>query len=321
MANPERAHGCDGGPAEALTTVAPAAPGAPRPLLVVHNPVAGRRRRRFLARVEAVLAAAGVATRIAATGARGDAERLVRAAVAAGEAAVAVAGGDGTINEAINGLAGSATALAVIPLGTANVFAGELDLPVTPGALAAAAAGSAVRAIHLGEISLGGGAARRFAIMAGVGFDAHVVANLSLGLKRATGKFAYAWQTLVEWLRLRPRRYRVIADGVALDCASAIVAKGHFYAGRFVAAPEASLGRASFELVLFEHGGRIAVLRYALALALGRLARARGVRILRARTIDIDGARGEPVHADGDIVGTLPARFAIAAARLTVRVP
>jgi len=291
------------------------------PLRIIHNPTAGRRRLRLLEAVKAALTRAGVTARVSPTGARGDAERLARAAAAAGEPAVAVAGGDGTINEAINGLAGGRTALAVIPLGTANVFAAELDLPHSPSDIAMLAARATRRSIHLGTIVLAGGISRRFSIMAGVGFDAHVVANLNLRLKRATGKFAYVWQTLVEWARLSPRRFRVTADGAVCDCASTIVAKGHFYAGRYVAAPEASPDRDSFELVLFERGGRWAVLRYALALGLGRLAKARGVRIVRARDILIEGPDGEPVHADGDIVGTLPARFTIAPDKLCVLAP
>lgn len=285
-------------------------------LLIIHNPTAGRRRGRLFARVTAALSGAGVRFRTVATAARGDATRIARTARAG---TVAVAGGDGTLNEAINGLAGAPVRLALIPLGTANVLAAELGLPDEPAAIARIVAGGAARAIHFGEAALGG-ATRRFAMMAGVGFDAHVVANLSPRLKRALGKFAYGWQILVEWLRFRPRRYRVVADGVAHDCASAIVAKGRFYAGRYVAAPAASLDRDSFELVLFETSGRLAVLRYTLALGLGRLARARGVRILRAREIAIDGDPHEPVHADGDVIGTLPARFTIAKERLSVSV-
>jgi YegS/Rv2252/BmrU family lipid kinase len=291
-------------------------------LLVIYNPIAGRRRGGLLARVSAALAAAGVRVTTAATAARGDAARLARAARHAGT--VAVAGGDGTINEAINGLAGGAARLALIPLGTANVLAAELGLPGDAEALAQIAAGNTVRAIHLGEARVAGGAAqsavRRFSMMAGVGFDAHVVAHVPLGLKRTTGKLAYGWQTLVEWARFRARRYRVTADGVSYDCASAIVAKGHYYAGRYVAAPDASLDRASFELVLFERSGRLAVLRYALALGLGRLHRAKGVRILRVREISIDGEPEEPVHADGDVIGALPVRFTIAKERLSVLV-
>src|SRR5689334_18786729 len=92
-----------------------------RPLLVIYNPIAGRRRGGLLARVSTALAAAGVRVTTAATGARGDAARLARAARDGGT--VAVAGGDGTINEAINGLAGGSARLALIPLGTANVLA------------------------------------------------------------------------------------------------------------------------------------------------------------------------------------------------------
>ena len=157
-------------------------------------------------------------------------------------------------------------------------------------------------------------------MMAGVGFDAHVVAHVPPGLRRVAGKWAYGWQMAVELLRLRPRRYRITADGAAYDCASAIVAKGRFYAGRYVAAPAASLDLASFELVLFEHGGRFAVLRCAVALGLGRLHKARGVRILRACKIAIDGNADEPVHADGDVIGTMPVRFTIAEERLAVLV-
>lgn len=288
-----------------------------RSLLVIYNPIAGRRRGGLLARVSAALAAADIEVRTAATGARGDAARLARAARDSGT--IAVAGGDGTINEAINGIAGGSARLALIPLGTANVLAAELGLPGDAEALARIAAGDTIRAIHLGEAEIGG-AVRRFSMMAGVGFDAHVVANVPLGLKRAAGKLAYGWQTFVEWLHLRPRRYRVVADGAAYECASAILAKGRFYAGRYVAAPDASLGRASFELVLFERGGRWAVLRYALALAQGRLHRARGVRILRAGDIAISGEAREPVHADGDLIGTLPVRFTIANERLNVLV-
>jgi diacylglycerol kinase family enzyme len=202
------------------------------------------------------------------------------------------------------------------------VLAGEIGRGTAPEAVARAAVSGTPRRICLGEAATRAGT-RRFAMMAGVGFDAHVVANLSLPLKRKAGKLAYGWQMLVEWARLPPRRYGVTADGARFDCASAIVANGRRYGGRYVAAPDASLDRDSFELVLFERGGRWAVLRYAVALGLGRLHTAKGVRILTAREISIegddDGSDGaEPVHADGDIIGTLPARFTIAPARLAV---
>src|SRR5688572_25104491 len=112
----------------ALEASDPAATGAAAPaLLIIYHPIAGRRRGGLLPRVTAALTAAGVRFDTAATAARGDAALIARRARGVGT--IAVAGGDGTINEAINGLAGARARLALIPLGTANVFAAELGLP------------------------------------------------------------------------------------------------------------------------------------------------------------------------------------------------
>src|SRR5262249_45756430 len=153
-----------------------------------HNPTAGNRGGHLLARVTAALATAGMRVATAPTAAKGDAARIARGA---GAATIVVAGGDGTINEAINGMRAGAR-LARIPAGTANVLAAELGLPGDAAALARIAAGETVRRIHLGAATLSGGT-RRFAMMAGVGFDAHVVAHVPLRVKRAAGKLAYGW--------------------------------------------------------------------------------------------------------------------------------
>lgn len=292
-----------------------------RSFIIIHNPQAGRRRTRFFARIVNALKRPGVSFRIEATRGRGDATRLAQQAATDGVPVVVVAGGDGTINEAINGLTGSRAALALIPLGTANVLAAELGLPESAHALADVATGTSLRPLCLGEIAGPSGPPRRFAMMAGIGFDAHIVANLSPPLKRAAGKLAYVWQALVEWLRLRPRHYRVSADGAPFECGSLIVAKGRHYAGRFVVAPAAAVDRDSFEVILFEPLTRWNILRHALALGLGRLPQSRGVRIVRARTVTVEGDRDEPIHADGELVGTLPVRVTIARERLQVLAP
>ncbi|RDD62225.1 diacylglycerol/lipid kinase family protein [Ferruginivarius sediminum] len=103
---------------------------------VIHNPVAGWRRRRYLRRVIDALRERGCEVRLRRTTAPGDAHAF--AAEAEGCDVLAVAGGDGTVNEALNGLAGRHVPLSVIPLGTANVLAHELGLPRRPVALARA---------------------------------------------------------------------------------------------------------------------------------------------------------------------------------------
>ncbi len=273
-------------------------------LLVVYNPIAGRRRKRFLSRVIEAMEARAARVRLEPTKARGDAEALARAAATEGVARLVVAGGDGTINEALNGLAGTAVPLALVPLGTANVLAAELGLGRSARAVAAAALDGPLRRVALGSVN-----GRRFSMMAGVGFDAHVVAGVSTRLKRVLGKGAYAIETLRRLATLPPRLYDVRVDGVAHRAASVLVCNGRHYAGRFVAAPDARLDRPDFEVVLFLDPGPQATLSYMAALAAGTLHRHPRAKIVRATRVEIDGPAGEPVQGDGDILAQLPARF------------
>jgi diacylglycerol kinase (ATP) len=273
-------------------------------LLVIYNPIAGRRRRRFLSRVLEALERRGLSVRLEPTKKRGDAEALARGARDSGADRLVVAGGDGTINEALNGLEGPTPPLAIVPLGTANVLAHELGLGRRAASVAAAIAEGRPRDVTLGLVN-----GRRFSMMAGVGFDAHVVRDVDSKLKRAIGKGAYALETLRQLLVFAPRFYDVTIDGAAHRAASVIVCNGHYYGGKFVAAPAARLDAPDFQVVLFGRAGRWATLRYAAALALGRLSKLPDVTILSARTVEIAGPTGEPVQADGDIVAHLPARF------------
>lgn len=273
-------------------------------LLVIYNPIAGRRRRRFLSRVLEALERRGLSVRLEPTKKRGDAEALARGARDSGADRLVVAGGDGTINEALNGLEGPTPPLAIVPLGTANVLAHELGLGRRAASVAAAIAEGRPRDVTLGLVN-----GRRFSMMAGVGFDAHVVRDVDSKLKRAIGKGAYALETLRQLLVFAPRFYDVTIDGAAHRAASVIVCNGHYYGGKFVAAPAARLDAPDFQVVLFGRAGRWATLRYAAALALGRLSKLQDVTILPARTVEIAGPTGEPVQADGDIVAHLPARF------------
>lgn len=296
-----------------------------RSALVIFNPTAGRRRRRRLQRALDRLAACGVTVTVRETTAAGDAQAF--AATAEGYDLVAVAGGDGTINEAANGLAARAAqggpgdavpALAIIPLGTANVLAAELGYPdMTPETAAAALAHGVARPACAGIAN-----GRLFCQMAGVGFDAHVVAGVDVAFKRRVGKLAYVVETLRQIRRYRPRRYAVDIDGVRHIAASAVIANGHFYAGRYSCAPDASIDAPRLDVCLFGRTGRWHVIRYAVGLVTGRLHRFADVEIVAAQHVRIaalDANGGpEPVQGDGDIVTHLPVDISIAPARLGV---
>lgn len=285
-------------------------------LVVIHNPTAGRRRRRMFDAVLARLQALGHEPAVRATTAQGDATHLARQAASEGIGRLVVAGGDGTINEAINGLVDSAVALAIVPLGTANVLAAEIGLSNDPEAIARTIAAGKVQSVCVGRAN-----DRRFALMLGIGFDAEVVAGIRPSLKRRFGKAAYGIEAVRALLRSAPRSYEVEIDGVAHRAASVIVAKGHFYGGRFVVAPEARLGDPSLWVALFDRCDGLAIARYAAALGLGRLARARGVRLIAARRVRIDGPAGEPFQGDGDIIGALPVVIGVERDALRLVVP
>ncbi len=292
------------------------APTGRRRVLVIFNPVAGPRRARRLHAVVALLKAAGCTVLLRETAARGDAERFAAEATMAEHDVVLAAGGDGTLNEVANGLGPDAPLLAVCPLGTANVVAAEVGLAIDPAAIAATV-------LHGKVFSLAPGLAngRRFLMMAGVGFDAHVVAGIRPAIKRRLGKGAYVLETLRQLWRFNFPGYRLTIDGVAYQCASAIIAKGHFYAGRFICAPDARLDDPRFQICVFRWNGPLAVVYYALAMGMGLVPRAPGVTLVWGSSVEVTSLDGDPVQGDGDTVAVLPLTASVAPARLRVLVP
>jgi YegS/Rv2252/BmrU family lipid kinase len=277
-----------------------------RRLLIIFNPKAGGRRRRRFEAVLAELRRLGCELEIRGTGRRGDAEQLAASADPTRYDALVVAGGDGTINEAVNGLNGAHLPLAIVPLGTANILAAEIGLDTDPCSVA--------RTIALGcprPISVGLANGRRFILMAGTGFDAHVVQSVDLALKRWVGKGAYAISILRQLFAFDFPEYVVKIDGQTWKAASVLVANAHYYGGRFVCAPAADLRTPSLEVCMFEHRGRLSAIGYALALFTGRLPGLRSYRIVSSDKVQISGGDGEPVQGDGDIITHLDATIEV----------
>jgi len=303
-------------------------------VLLIRNPVAGRRRQGLVDAVVRQLEAEGWSVELVDTAAAGDARRLAGSHEVDRYAVIAVAGGDGTINEVVNGLAarGGAAAppLAIVPLGTANVLAHELGLGATASAITRTITSGRAVLVHPGQASgpsENGGDPRCFSLMAGAGFDAKVVAGVSAPLKRRFGKAAYVWRSLIETQRYRPVRYTVEIDGARYEAASVIVARGRHYAGPYVVAPNAALSEPLLHVCLFERWGRRHTLRFGLALLLGRLPRTGGYRVITGQQIkvsvlsDAGELRRQPVQIDGDDALTLPVSIGLASAAVRLLQP
>lgn len=266
-------------------------------MLVIFNPAAGSARRRRLARAMAVLGRA----RLAETAAPGDARAIAAEAARAGEDCVVAAGGDGTIAEVAAGLAGSGSALGILPFGTANVLALELGLPRAAGDAARVILTGRDVAIHPGLV---GG--RLFVQMLGAGFDASVVHGIQPGLKRRFGQGAYVWQALCEMTRHGFAPFRFAADDGAWEAAvSLIVTKGRLYAGNHLVAPCASPLAPGFTLVIQRRGGPSRALLAGAALPLGLLHRLPFIELRRCASVRLEG-EGVATQCDGDRGPALP---------------
>ncbi|MDE8345776.1 MAG: diacylglycerol kinase family protein [Acidocella sp.] len=269
-------------------------------MLVVFNPVAGRRRAASLWRVLDLLVVNGVRVEVAETQHAGHATSLARAAAQAGLDMVVAAGGDGTIAEVANGLLGSKTALGIIPLGTANVLAKEYRLSTSPRAIANALAYRRTKPLWPGLARLDRGQ-HVFVQMIGLGFDGAVVHGLPPLLKRMIGRGAYVWQSLWESVAYQFPGVRLSVDGHDYEAASVVVSKGRLYGGPYLLAPNAAPTAPGFQVALFEHPGTFPALLAGAALPLGLLPRCPGVRVVAGTQIDFSSSNGPIMtQSDGD---------------------
>jgi diacylglycerol kinase family enzyme len=286
-------------------------------LLIIFNPVAGRRRATSLWRVLDLLIENGVKIEVAETQHAGHATELARIAALEGRNMVVAAGGDGTIAEVANGLIGSDTALGIIPLGTANVLAKEYRLSTGPRAIANALAYRRTQLLWPGIARMAGGE-HVFVQMVGLGFDGAVVHGLQPLLKRLIGRGAYVWQSLWESIAYRFPKVRLTVDGKAYEAASVVVSKGRLYGGPYMLAPNAAPTSPGFQVALFEHPGTLPALLSGAALPLGLLPRCPGVRVVAGTSIDFSGSGPIMTQSDGDALAGTPASVVNAASPIAL---
>ncbi len=302
---------------------------------LIYNPIAGRRPRRRERQIEqaaAALRAGGLAVEVARTSGPGTAQGLARAAVAGGKDLVIVCGGDGTVNEVINGVAPGKITLAILPGGTANIVARELRLPQDPVRAARQLPQWSARRIALGlaTCSIGPSAPgsevvrRYFLSVAGIGFDAYIVHRLSLAFKMSFGVVAYGWEALRQVMRYSFPPFVCRVDGRELCGTFAVIHRTRRYAGWLHLAPSANLFEARVSLCLFKGRHRARYFFYAAAAAVRQHLRLRDVELIQGREVVCATAEsGQPIYfeLDGEFAGKLPTTFEVVPDALTLLVP
>jgi diacylglycerol kinase family enzyme len=247
------------------------------------------------------------------------AAELARAAATEADLVV-VAGGDGTINEVVNGMVGSETPMAVLPCGTANVLACETGIPCDPVAAASALPGWRARRIGVGLVRPTGAPARHFLLMVGVGLDAEVLQHVNHNWKDRVGKLAYWAAGLSMAVRPLPR-LRVVGPE-AVETSFALASRVRNYGGDLAIAAGAHLFRDDFELVTFQGRTSLPYMAYLGAAVVGQAARLPGVEVTGVRRVRCEPVGGRVgVQADGEPVGELPAEIELVPSALTMLLP
>ena len=248
---------------------------------------------------------------------------MARAHIGRGADLIVVAGGDGTINEAAEGMLGTEVPLAILPGGTANVMAMEMKLGGNLERAAERLGELRPRRISVGHVTCDEGrVSRHFLLMAGIGLDAHVVYKIHPGLKEKTGKFAY-WVAGWSLLGRKLAEFEVEIAGRGRRCSFALLSKVRNYGGDFEIARSVTLLDDDFEVVLFEGANATSYVKYFAGMALNRLAGMSGVTVVRADRIRIGPCadRRAYVQVDGELVGRVPAELKIVRDALTVLAP
>ena len=286
-----------------------------REAIIIGNPKAGRNRGQDrLKRCAEILRSGGLDVEVWPTERPQHATEL---ASLAGARLVVAAGGDGTVNEVVNGLETDAT-LGVLPLGTANVLARELGLPLNPEAACERVIAGKERRIDIGVATDRKGRERRFACMAGMGFDAHVVNEVTPRLKRYLKILAFPLAALKVYLEGDLPPLHVMHGEDTYVTQFAIVANGQYYGGDFRLAEDAALATGKLEVVLVDRVGRL-LRADILARILARRPLDRSMRSFTAGELRATSPGAHvPVQLDGEVWGRLPMSFRSEPAALRV---
>ena len=313
-------------PRRAASTVQPATARA----RIIANPMSGTLRGALgihaelsiqeLEETAAWLTEHGLPTELLLTEYDGHAAELAREAVRTGMDMVIAAGGDGTVNSVLQGLAGTDTALGVLPLGTVNVWAREMGIPLALP-LAADVLVHGVRR----RVDVGRAGSRYFLMMAGIGFDAEVARRVEqsrfkrFGLKlldylATVGTLGLTHKSAKIWIRAGNKRR-------SLNSLMIIIGNTRLYGGRFTFAKKAVADDGWLDLVIIGGGGIFYRAGVILRGLFRRASLGPRVRYAHMRSVRLESNRPVPIQVDGEVIGSLPMTFSVVPSALTVVVP
>ena len=301
--------------------------------LMIHNPNAGNggghARRGLLDKARHIFASRGIDADLAETTGPGHATEIAARAAEENRGLVIAVGGDGTLNEIVNGLAthhnGHRVPLALLPGGTANILAKELDLPWDIPKAAEKLVHGTVKEIALGLATpLEQPEKKRYFLsVAGAGPDGAIVYSIDLGLKSRVGILAYWWAGVRQVFGYKFPHFRVTNGDHKIDASLVIVGRTQNYGGPFKITTEADLFKDQFEILTLSTRSGFRYLSYLPSLWLNKLRGTEGVEFFKSDSLLCEPLDANPVYAqiDGEPLARLPVEFRIIPRALKLLVP
>ena len=263
------------------------------------------------------IAALSPRVKVLLTSSPGDAREISKEAVEQGHKIIIAAGGDGTINEVVNGIGGEEASLGILPVGTMNVFAAELGIPQNN----LEKAWQIIEAGFVRPVDLPRANEEYFVQLAGAGLDAEVVRRTTPDSKRALGPISYLL-TLAQVAARRPPRVRIEpVDGEPREGSFVLVGNGRLYGGPFVLFKDALLDDGLLDVLVFQNQSHWDLIRYFQAIAFGQHPDLPDVEYFQTRGLRLMSRDYVPVEIDGELTGALPYEFGFSSRKLSVLAP
>jgi diacylglycerol kinase (ATP) len=283
--------------------------------VVILNPTAGTSEtvRGWQERVESIVGG----SQIWVTSRSGEAAALARRAVKEGFTRIVAGGGDGTVNQVANGLADGNAALGVLPMGTVNVFAMELGLPLHNLELC----WDIITAGNTRLVDLPSANGKYFVQLAGVGLDAQVVKETSLAFKRSFGPLSYLISAAQIAARQPPRLFIESKDASTAEGSFVLIGNGRLYGGPFPFFKHASIDDGLFDVVVFKRLGYLEIIKYLQDVVFSSDIAVPEIEYFQTRRLRLTSEQDVPLELDGELAGSCPVEFEIQERALRVLVP
>ncbi len=254
---------------------------------------------------------------VCATTRTGEAELMARRGIEEGFEKIVAAGGDGTINEVVNGLAGTSATLGLLPIGTMNVFATELGLPTHDLELC----WDIIQADTTRAVDLPKANQKFFVQLAGVGLDAQVVKETSNQLKRSFGPVSYLISAVQIAARKPPRLFIQSEDATIDEGSFVLVGNGRLYGGPFPFFKHAVIDDGLLDVIVFKRLGYLEIIKYLQDVIFSSDIRVPEIEYFQTRRLRVESEEAVPVELDGELVGNCPVEFSLFERSLRVLAP